>query len=963
MAVNKRKILEAARKYAQKGARDRALKEYEALLKLDPRDAKLRLEIGDAYRRWGQLDEAIGTYIRVAEQYMAEGFDARAVAVFKQIHNLDPERWPTYEPLAELYQRMGLASDAIHALQTAADGYHRAGRRREALGLLRKMAAIDPSNTASRLKVADLLRQEGLGADAIAEYDGAAEEFERQGELEQAAAALARVLEIDPTRVSALVRIARGLLAAGQADRAEPFARRLLDAEPDVPEHYEVLADVHRMQRREDELTKVYRRLAELYRERGDEEHAREITQRFVAMDGFEAPAAEDDDDPLLEPGMKGDLSQFLEDADTGSDLLLDEDLLDPEPPPATRRALAPAEESGPRGKAKPAPPPVGDPEQLLAEACVYLRYGKRREAIASLEAIAAGEPRHRRALEKLGEARAAAGDTGGAVDAWLRAAGIAQEDGDGPALDLLRDRIAALDQAAAATLGSVAEPALEEEEQYLDISQPVAHAGPDLSLELGAPGESAAADAPPDEIEIEIDADLDDAGAAEDELEESEARDGNRAGSGVAGPGASSSSSRQVAEELEEAEFYLQQGMLDEAEIIYQRLLQVAPNHPQVMVRLGELAAVRGDDPGATGGRRAPEVTAPEEPESAESQELGDWADDLVEPGALGAEADAGVEVGFGEEVAEPEGETWIRPRAGAAAEWTGDVTSELSSPGLEVADAGDTGTLAPERDELSDGLGPEAGGDAGGFDLAAEIHAVLDDEDSVSGGASAGDSFAAVFQEFKRGVSRTLAAGDHEAHYDLGIAYREMGLFDDAMAEFRAAAASPTRRVACLHMLGQCALELGRAEQAVAHLREALASGGLTQDQQLPLRFDLGRAFEVRGDVPQARAAWEAVAAVDPAFADVEERLERLGEEKSDQAPGTAQDFESFDDVLAEGDAAGPDAGGQGIDFADLVAEMNADAAPEPPRPAAAPRSPESRDVAATPLRPRKRKKISFV
>ena len=46
MAANKRKILEAARKLAQKGAKDKALKEYQKLVKLDPKDAKLRLEIG-----------------------------------------------------------------------------------------------------------------------------------------------------------------------------------------------------------------------------------------------------------------------------------------------------------------------------------------------------------------------------------------------------------------------------------------------------------------------------------------------------------------------------------------------------------------------------------------------------------------------------------------------------------------------------------------------------------------------------------------------------------------------------------------------------------------------------------------------------------------------------------------------------------------------------------------------------
>ncbi|MDH5305797.1 MAG: tetratricopeptide repeat protein, partial [Myxococcales bacterium] len=64
MAANKRKILEAARKLAQKGAKDKALKEYQKLVKLDPRDAKLRLEIGDAHRRWGQVEEAIETYTK-----------------------------------------------------------------------------------------------------------------------------------------------------------------------------------------------------------------------------------------------------------------------------------------------------------------------------------------------------------------------------------------------------------------------------------------------------------------------------------------------------------------------------------------------------------------------------------------------------------------------------------------------------------------------------------------------------------------------------------------------------------------------------------------------------------------------------------------------------------------------------------------------------------------------------------
>ena len=64
MAINKRKVLDAARKYAQKGAKQKALKEYNKLVQADPRDAKLLLEVGDSYRRWGQAEEAIDEAIR-----------------------------------------------------------------------------------------------------------------------------------------------------------------------------------------------------------------------------------------------------------------------------------------------------------------------------------------------------------------------------------------------------------------------------------------------------------------------------------------------------------------------------------------------------------------------------------------------------------------------------------------------------------------------------------------------------------------------------------------------------------------------------------------------------------------------------------------------------------------------------------------------------------------------------------
>jgi tetratricopeptide (TPR) repeat protein len=116
--------------------------------------------------------------------------------------------------------------------------------------------------------------------------------------------------------------------------------------------------------------------------------------------------------------------------------------------------------------------------------------------------------------------------------------------------------------------------------------------------------------------------------------------------------------------------------------------------------------------------------------------------------------------------------------------------------------------------------------------FDLAAELRDALDDGPEVSASGLAqvdDDGFSAVFREFKKGVSTALDEGDHEAHWDLGIAYREMGLFEDAIGEFEVALASTARRIDGLHMIAVCALDLGRADDAAARLEEALASTGL--------------------------------------------------------------------------------------------------------------------------------------
>jgi tetratricopeptide (TPR) repeat protein len=1077
LAADKRKILELARKLAQKNAKEKALAEYQKLLKLDPKDAKLRLEVGDAHRRWGQVEEAVETYQRVAEQYMAEGFDARAVAVYKQILNLAPDRFEAYAPLAELYERMGLNAEALSALQTAADGFHRQGKKSEALDLLRKMANADPSNTRSRIKVADLLRQEGKREDAIAEYQLAADELERQGDVEAVGGVYRRILELDERNVSALSTLAQSLAGRGKVAEAIALAERALQLDDGNTERYEHLAALFERAQKLPEHERVLRRLADLYRSRGDESRARDILQRFVDVAeltgdealgaGIDAGAAdelggaalgvEDDDDLFGEefPDTEGAPEIPI---DFGSDLEIGPNAsLSQHRPLQASTIEAEGEELLLEDVREPQAPTPSDWDQLLAEASVYLRYGKRDKAIAHLERVIDANPNHRGALEKLGEAHAENGDHALAVQIWLRAVQCAHREGDADALRVLRGRIAVLDESAAANIPSGArseaprvatapvpaaapereELALEDDEVLDDLdlddelSAPPSEAhprevalddepgavlddeaglslgdAPDLSL--GATGDASLREDP--DLALDDSAGLglgeeeepseEESDLLEDGFEEGESEAASAAPAGLAAtPGSSGSpdstlgaAARQaVLDQLEEADFYMQQGLHDEAEGIYRRVLAAAPNHPRAMLRLGEIASARGEAP-ATAESHERRGAAPDGGDTPVSEFDHEGAADLTAPESIAEESDeVEIAVDFSdEEIAAPApAGADLDDLASLDLDGEDSGASEESSP-----DGSDTQELlrpavdAPTPRRVAVASTPAADGD-GGFDLAAALVDAFDDDAGTSArGAQAADDdgFAAVFQAFKKGVRETLSEGDHQAHYDLAIAYKEMGLYDDAIYELRTAMADPNRTAECLHLIGLCAIDSDQAPLAIEHLEQLLQLPRLDPDAALAGRFDLGRALEAIGDVDGARREWESVAARKPEFQNVRARLAGLGAPKpeEDEPEGA---FESFSDVIEV--AAVPEAeevvvGGETFD--DLVAEANSgeadtqpvidaealveadpidvdpvdDAEPEPAPEEPAPTRPAR---GAKPAPPRRKKKISFL
>lgn len=141
----------------------------------------------------------------------------------------------------------------------------------------------------------------------------------------------------------------------------------------------------------------------------------------------------------------------------------------------------------------------------------------------------------------------------------------------------------------------------------------------------------------------------------------------------------------------------------------------------------------------------------------------------------------------------------------------------------------------------------------------------------------ANEDETFREALNEFKRALDQNLPVEDHQAHYDLGIAFREMGLLDEAISEFQKALRSPVARLRTSEALGQSFFEQGRPAVAEAVLR-SVERGPEGDADKIGVLYWLGRALEAQGKGNDARGCYERVLAVDVGFMDVVARLGAL-------------------------------------------------------------------------------------
>jgi tetratricopeptide (TPR) repeat protein len=175
-----------------------------------------------------------------------------------------------------------------------------------------------------------------------------------------------------------------------------------------------------------------------------------------------------------------------------------------------------------------------------------------------------------------------------------------------------------------------------------------------------------------------------------------------------------------------------------------------------------------------------------------------------------------------------------------------------------------------------------PAAGGDF--FDLAAELDASLAEEqdrehvrdkDALDGQAH---SFEDIFAAFKKGVEQQVDSDDFDTHYNLGIAYKEMGLVDEAIGELQFAARDPARTLECCGILGLCFRDKGLPDLALKWYRRGLDHPGLDEHQTLGLRYDMAEVHREKGELDEALKIYTEVYGIDSTYRDVSARIKEV-------------------------------------------------------------------------------------
>jgi tetratricopeptide (TPR) repeat protein len=884
VAIDREKVLAAAQKYVEKKKYDRAVVEYERIVQEDPNDARTLLKMGDLQLKMEGYAAAVATYERVGKFYAQQGFSLKAIAVYKQIREIIGRHVPTLEDkyshiapkLAELYQQLGLTSDALAALDEVATRLQRQNRDQEAIEVFRKIVDLDATNPLPHLRLAEALSRAKDVDGAVLEFGIAAGQLARLGRRDDALKVIERLLhhkaDLTQARAAAELYLAKGTASDGMQALAK--LQICFQANPRDLDTLGLLARAFTQIGQAGKAIEVQKEMARIARDTGKTDLFHDLVGKLLKLapndEGVKRLATGSTVPPSLAPPARAssmppargvaesEPSASYEDVGEG-------DIESDEQPIELRRSAPPRSEAevvvdGGYEVVEEVNEPTtaaGSHAQIariLTDAATLRDSGMHAKAIEALRIGLEIAPRSMEAHQMLRDTLLDMGRTRQAVAQMLQIAELLVEGLDGEAAArTLQEALSYEPENATASkmlreLGYelVEEPedapasSDAEDEAGTTIGRPYDPDAPLPSYDLEEIGPEDVARRSYSEANIPAAAAGPNGARSVDSIDdpftdplpsypldsapESEAVFELRGGSGRPPPPAeppqpapasmrSTGGTPELESALEEAEFFASRGLFDDARTILNEQLARLPNNPLVQERLTELDAQEHGMQGGSGTRISPSA-------AAAAAALEDRSFDIAE--SLGVDGDRPSGIGPG-------------------------------------------GTLPTEQVDVEE-----------------------------------------VFEKFKAGVAEQIDADDGQSHYDLGVAYKEMGLIDDALREFEVAGRDPKRVVVCESMIGMIHTERGNLNEAIDAFVRGLQSPEKTKDQEAALSYEVGAAYEVKRVTKQALEYFQRTARLIPSYRDTLERIRRLQKVEPKQPPravavGADDEFDrAFDDIL---------------------------------------------------------------
>jgi tetratricopeptide (TPR) repeat protein len=343
---------------------------------------------------------------------------------------------------------------------------------------------------------------------------------------------------------------------------------------------------------------------------------------------------------------------------------------------------------------------------------------------------------------------------------------------------------------------------------------------------------------------------------------------------------------SAQIADKIQEIHFYISQQMWEQAKAAILDLTELAPDIPEVTDLIAQVSKGQAKaTPAAVEAtpieiEEASAAFAPievEEPFAAEPPP----AMPVVEDRPAAAQAAPAMELENVLDIAEPPPKAKpanvpSQPATQATAQSTEDILGDF----LQDLEKSDLADFAPKETPRAAAAPTPAPAMAAAAVPAVDKRSNGDMKDTESANV-----LSDILSELQEETSEAAEPEeDPETHYNLGIAFKEMGLLDEAIGELQKVCHAVDRGapfsqpIQALTWLAQCLVDKGAPEAAVRWYQKALQLPGLDSGSRCSIYYDLGAAYQAAGDNKAALTNFMEVYGSNIDFRDVASRIKAL-------------------------------------------------------------------------------------